>query len=318
MNKIEHVNAKTLDEAVSALGPGTAVSAGGTDLFGHLKAMSLPDPPGKLVNIKTIPGLDYIREEGGMLKIGALTKLTDILESDIVQSKYSSLAEAAHKAGTPALRNMGTIAGNLCQEVRCWYYRAEHNSFFCYRKGGPLCYLVPGNNLRHGAIIGGQVCFATIPSDTAIPLAALDATIVTTKRSIPIGDFFIVLGNVLDDDEIVTEIQVPEPNAATKQVFSKWRLRKSLDFAEASVAIAVTIEGGSVTDARIVLGGIAPVPWRSTEAEDVIKGGAITEATAEAAAAEVVKNAQPLQNSGYNNRYKVQIAKTIVKRALLS
>jgi xanthine dehydrogenase YagS FAD-binding subunit len=317
MNEIEHVNATTIEEAVSALGPGTAIMAGGTDLYGHLKSLSLPDPPGTLVNIKNIPGLDYVREEGGMLKIGALTKLTDIVESDIVQSKYPSLAEAAHKAGTPALRNMGTIAGNLCQEVRCWYYRAEHNSFNCYRKGGPLCYLVPGNNSRHGAIIGGQVCFATCPSDTAIPLTALDATIVTTKRSIPIGDFFIVLGNVLDDDEIVTEIQVPEPTA-TKQVFTKWRLRKALDFAEASVAIAVTIEGGSVTDARIVLGGIAPVPWRSTEAEDVIKGGAITEATAEAAAAEVVKDAQPLQNSGYNNAYKVQIAKTIVKRALLA
>jgi xanthine dehydrogenase YagS FAD-binding subunit len=296
------------------MGPGSAVNAGGTDLFAGLKGMVLPEPPTTVVNLKTIPDMDYIREEGGMLRIGALATLTNILESSIVQSKYQGLAEAAHQAATPALRNMGTIGGNLCQEVRCWYYRAEHNAFFCFRKGGPLCFLVPGNNERHSAILGGQVCFASFPSETAIPLTALDATIVTTKRNIPISEFFVVLGNVLDDDEIVTEIQVPEPDAATKQIFIKMRRRKALDWAISSVATAITVTGGSVTDARIVMGGIAPVPWRSTDAEDAIKGGPITEATATAAGDAAVDGALPLSG----NLYKVHITKTLVKRAVLA
>ena len=314
MNKITNINATTIEEAVSAMGAGSAVFAGGTDIFGWLKGMVYPEPPDTLVNIKTISGMDYIKEEGGMLKIGALATLTEINESSIVQSKYSSLAEAARKAATPALRNMGTIGGNLCQKVRCWYYRCEHNGFFCFRKGGSLCYMVGGNNERHSAIMGGQVCFAVTPSDTAIPLTALDATVVTTKRSIPIGDFFVVLGNVLDADEIVTEIQVPEPDAATKQVFLKFRQRKAIDWALSSVATAITITGGTVSAARIVLGGVSPVPRRATGAEDAIMGQAITESVAGAAGDAAVSGAVPLTG----NRYKIQITKTLVKRALLS
>jgi len=314
MQKITHVNATSIEGAVSALGSGAAVIAGGTDLYGSLKAMTFPDPPTKLVNIKTIPDMDYIREEGGVLKIGALAKLTDIYKSSVVQSKYSSLAEAAHKVGTPQLRNMGTIGGNLCQNVRCWYYRAEHNDFFCLRKGGPICYLAIGNNERHSAILGASGCFAVCPSDVAIPLTALNATLVTTQRSISIADFYEVLDNVLEPDEIITEVQVPEPAAGTQQVFVKWAWRKAIDFAEASVATAITVSGGNVTDARIVLGGVSPVPYRATAAEDAIKGKAITESLAETAGAEAVKDAIALSH----NKYKIQIAKTIVKRALLS
>lgn len=313
MNKITHVNATTIEEAVSALGDNAAIMAGGTDLFGSLKAMIFANPPETVVNIKNIPDLNYIREEDGMLKIGALTTLTDIREDEHVAEHYAGLAQAMLVAGTPALRNMGTIAGNLCQEVRCWYYRAEHNAFLCYRKGGALCFLVPGNSERHSAILGGQVCFAVIPSDASIPLTALGATIVTTKRSIAIEDFFVVLGNILDADEIVTEIQVPEPSADTRQSFIKFRRRKSLDWAIASVATALTVEGGNVTDAKIVLGGVAPIPWRATDSEDALTGGAITEATAEAAAAEAVNGALPLEH----NRYKMQIAKALVKKAIL-
>ena len=308
MNKIKHVSAKTLDEAVAAMGPTANVIAGGTDLFGTLKAMCLPKPPDTVVDLKTITGLDYIKEEGGVLKIGALAKLADIADSAVVKGKWPMLAESALRVASPQIRNMGTIGGNLCQRVRCWYYRGEHNVFNCFRKGGDTCFGVAGDN-RYLAIVGGQLCFAVCPSDTAIALSALDATLVTTQRSIAIKDFFIVLGNSLKDNEIVKEIQVPTPAAGTKQAFIKFAERKSIDFATASCAVAI-----SATDARIVLGGVAPIPYRATTAEDLVKGKAIDTASAEAAGAEAVKRAIPQSK----NRYKVQIAKTMVKRALLA
>lgn len=172
---------------------------------------------------------------------------------------------------------------------------------------------VPGDN-RYNAILGGEVCFAVCPSDTAIPLTALNATIVTSERSIPVDDFFKVLGNALGQGEIVTEIQVPKPQAGTKQVFLKFRIRKAIDFALSSVATAITIEGGTVADARIVLGGVAPVPYRATDAEDVLKGNAITESLAESAAAAAVQNAFALTNNGYL----IPTTKALVKRAILA
>lgn len=307
MNKISVINATSLDEATAALGSNAAVLAGGTDILNALKAFIYNDPPDTLVNIKTISGLDYIEESGGMLKIGANTKLADIAESSVVSGKWSSLAQAALSVGCPQLRHMGTIAGNLAQDCRCWYYRAEQKGFNCFRKGGTLCFLTAGNNDKHSAIFGGQVCFTNSVSDTANPLVALDATVVTTKRDIPAGDFFVVLGNVLDDDEIITEIQVPTPASDTKQVFLKWAERKAIDFAEVSVATAI-----SSSDAKIVLGGVAPIPWRATGAEAALPD---VDAAAEAS----VDGAFPLPANGTGNQgnaYKIQLTKAMVKRAL--
>ena len=313
MNKIKHINANTIEAAVAALGPTANVIAGGTDLYGTLKSMCLPKPPETIINIKTIPGLDYIKEEGGVLKIGTLAKLADIAESSVVQSKWSSLAESAHKVASPAIRNMGTIGGNVCQMSRCWYFRAEHNAFSCLRKGGDTCFGIAGDN-RYLAIIGGQLCFHVCPSDTAIALAALNATAVTTQRSIPMREFYIVLGNVLKDNEIIKEFQVPSPAAGTKQVFLKYAARKAIDFASSSVAAVVTSASGSVTNASIVLGGIAPLPYRATTAEDLLKGKPINADNATAVAEEAMKRAKA--QSG--NRYLIQITKTLIKRAILA
>ena len=142
MKRFTHINAKTIDEAVSALKDSQAVMiAGGTDLVGTLKGRILPEYPQTLVNLKTIPGLEYIREENGSLKIGALTRLKDIAENAVIKSKYRALAEAAGKAASPSLRNMGTLGGNLCQLNRCWYFRSSHNYFNCLRERRPqvLC-----------------------------------------------------------------------------------------------------------------------------------------------------------------------------------
>jgi len=316
LKNFEHYNAGTVDEAVSLLGKygeKAKIIAGGTDLVTVMKDEILPEYPEALVNIKTIPELDYIKEEAGVLKIGALALLVDIADNTTVKTKYAALAQAADAVGTPELRNMSTIGGNLCQDVRCWYYRTLNNYFNCFRKGGALCSAVPGDN-RYNAILGGAACFAVCPSDTAIALGALDATIVTNKRNIPIDDFYRVLGNALEGDEIVTEVQVPEPKSGTKQVFLKFRIRKTIDFAISSVATAITVEGGMVADARIVLGAVAPMPYRASDAEDALKGNAISESVAETAGDAAVKDAMPLSK----NAYIIQITKTLVKRAILA
>ena len=318
MKAFTHVNATTVAEAAAALGPKAAVVAGNTDLLNMCKAMASPNPPEKLVNLKSIPGLSYIKEEGGMLKIGALTTLTEIADNSIVQTKYTALAQAARKVGTPQLRNQGTIAGNICQKCRCWYFRNEHNAFPCLRKAtGGLCYALTGDNRYHSIFgaVGG--CVAVCPSDTAPALMAFNASIVTNKKTWAVKDFFAVTGEkqvAIADDEIVTEIQLPAPAAGTKSAYQKFALRKSIDFP--IVGAAVVIGGGN---ASICLTGVHNLPRRVTAAEDSIKGKPINVANAEAAGAAAATGTTALAaTQGPGNKYMIQITKVTVKRAILA
>jgi len=324
ISKFTHVNAKTVDEAVSALGAeGAWACAGGTDLFTTMRFYILPDDmyPKTVVNLKTItPSLDYIKEEGGMLKIGALTRLEDIAKSSVVHDKWTALAEAAHRTASPHLREMGTIGGNICQLNRCWYFRKRENTFDCIRKGGGMCYATAGDNRYHSIFSGVLGCMAVNPSDTAPALVALDAKIVTSAgRTINAEDFWelkIPKSTVLDDDEIVTEIQVPAFSG--KSAFLKYSIRTSIDFPIVNCAAA--INGGS---ARICLNAVFNNPYRATEAEEAIAGQTITEESAEAAGAAAVSDAMSLPASGTGagrnpgNKWKIQVAKTLVKRAIL-
>ncbi len=317
--KFEHINAKTVDEAVSALAAGNAIAiAGGTDLLGTMRFKILRNYPETVVNLKTIPGLDYIKEEGGILKIGALTTLEDIAFDPTVKSKYAALAEAAHRTASPHIREMGTIGGNICQLNRCWYFRKPNNRFDCVRKGGGMCYATAGDN-RYHSIFGGVVaCMAVNPSDTAPALVALDAKIVTSAgRTINAEDFWAadkgVKSTVLDDDEIVTEIQVPEFSG--KSAFVKFAIRKSIDFPIVNCAAA--INGGA---ARICLNAVFNNPYRATKAEESIAGKTIDEANAEVAGEEAVKGnmALPAIGTAPGNKWKIQIAKAMVKKAILA
>lgn len=321
--KFEHVDAKTVGEAVSLLNKSAGKAqllAGGTDLLGVLKDSILPTSPDVVINLKTIKGLTYIKRAEGELRIGALTKLVDIAESSVVKGQWGALAEAAEAVATPNIRNMATLAGNLCQDVRCWYYRYPHHvgsRILCYRKGGSQCFAVTGDN-RYHAILGGKVCFAVNPSDTAVALTALDATIKVAgakgEKTIPISKFYTPLGTVLKTDEIVTEIQVPTPLQATKQTFLKSSVRKTIDFALVSVASAITVKAGVCEDVRIALGGVAPTPVRANKAEAAVKGKHLDATVAEAAGNSAVTGAMPLPL----NNYKVEMAKSLVKNALLS
>jgi xanthine dehydrogenase YagS FAD-binding subunit len=322
MKTFAHFNALTVEEAVSILkryGSKASLVAGGTDIVGKMKDQILPTYPEALVNLKTIPDMDTIREEGGLLKVGAMAILEDIAHHAGIRERYTALAEAAGRCASPHLREMGTLGGNICQDIRCWYYRHPDNRFSCLRKRGSRCYALEGDN-RYHSIFGGSVeegCVAVHPSDTAPALIALDASIRTSKRTVKAEDFFQVgvsKTTVLDDDEIVAEIQVPAPPKDARSAFLKFALRKSIDFPIVNCAVMVVSSKGKVEKARICLNAVYVTPYRARKAEEAVIGKALNEANAEAAGEAAIEGAKPLKD----NAYMVQIAKTIVKRAVLA
>jgi xanthine dehydrogenase YagS FAD-binding subunit len=322
MRDFAHYDVRSVSEAVNLLAKhkGRAkLNAGGTDLLSILKDDILPEYPESIINIKTIHGLDYIKEDEGVLRIGSLARLSDVEKSPLVTEMFPLLADAAHSVASPQIRKMATLGGNLCQDVRCWYYRYPRGiggPVQCARKGKGPCLAIKGDN-RYHAIMDGKKCFAVCPSDTAVALAALDARIVIAgagrQRTITIADFFNPMGNGLGTDEMVREVEIPVPMVKGHQAFLKFTLRKTIDFAVVSVATVITLQGKVCADARIVLGAVAPRPVRAEEAEKALIGQTInTGVTAQAAEAALAK-ARPLSR----NAYKVEIAKTLVKRAIL-
>jgi len=333
----EHINAKTIKEAVAALTKDKAMAcAGGTDLLTTLRFEILPDDlyPQTVVNLKTIsPSLDYIKEEDGILKIGALTRLEDIAQSSVIQSKWTALSQAASRVGSHHIREIGTIGGNICQYVRCWYFRAADNRFYCNRKGGNGCFAFRGDNRFHSIFGALGRCLAVNPSDIAPALVVLNATIVTYNRKIVAENFWSVEkpgSTVLSSGTpgkstgvIVTEIQVPAPAIGTKSAFIKYAYRKSIDFPIVNCAAAI-----SSSDAKICLNAVYNIPYRAVLAEDVIRGHTINESLAEAAGEAVITGpdivvlpgtgTHPGNNSNPGNAWKIQVAKTLVKRTILA
>ncbi len=312
MRPFNHTNATSIAEIKTALADGkTTLIAGGTDLVGTLKDNILRDYPLTVINLKSVPGLDYIKEEGGVLKIGAATHLGDIAADATIQKKYTALAQAASRVASPHIRDMGTIGGNIAQLHRCWYFRKPENRFDCKRKGGKTCFAMTGDNRYHSIFGAMGGCIAVHPSDTAPALIALNAKIVTDRRTIEAENFFDVKqpkNTVLEQDEIITEIQIPAPPKDAKSAFIKFALRKSIDFPIVNCAVMTG------KNPRICLNAVAPKPYRATKAEEAIKGKKINEANAAAAGEAAVADARPFNAT----KYKVQIAKTLVKRALLA
>jgi xanthine dehydrogenase YagS FAD-binding subunit len=322
MRPFKHYNAGTIKEACKLLAKydGRAVlNAGGTDLLSTLKEENLFEYPEALINLKTIAGLEDIIESRGTLRIGALAKLSSLVTSPLLNERYPALAEAAHTVATPQIRNAATIGGNLCQDVRCWYYRYPRHiggPILCARKGKGPCLAVKGDN-RYHALMGGKKCFAVCPSDTAVALAALDGQIriagLEGQRKLAVTDFYTSMGNGLKRGEMVTGVEVPSVADGSRQSFLKFTLRKPVDFAIVSVAAVITVQDGVCTDARIALGAVAPGPVRASGAEEVLLGRPLDEKTAAAAGEAALAGAKPLSM----NAYKIEIAKTLVKRAVL-
>ena len=321
MDNFSYSRPATLKEATAQLGKEhgkIALLAGGTDLLGSLKDHL--EAPERLVNIRNLKELQGIRAGRGGLTIGAATLLADIAENAMIQQQTPLLAMAAGKVGTPQIRNMGTIGGNLCQRPRCWYYR---NNYPCFKHGGETCFSAAGENDYH-AILEGGPSFIVHPSDTAPALVALGATARIVggagERTVAFDKFFVTpkqdvrRENVLQANEVLADITVPIAPAGSKAIYVKEMVREVWDFALCSVAAMVTVQNGVVQDARIVLGGVAPIPYRALKAEAALKGKPLDEASCAAAGLAAVDGARPLAK----NAYKVPLTQAVVKRALLS
>ncbi len=327
MKAFEWVSASTVEEAVSQLQTKKPVQnrdeapqplAGGQDLLTAMKDYVVR--PSRVVNLKSIPGLDRLQVDAAGLRIGALVTLAQLEQHPEIKKRFPGLAEAASSVATPQIRNLGTVGGNLCQRPRCWYFRLEN--VVCLRKGGDECYAESGEN-KYNAILGGGPSFIVHPSDLAPMLVALGATVSTASpkggRNLPLEKFFILPSeeptreNVLEPAEIITEIQVPASAIAARSTYLKFKERDSLDFALSAVAAALELDGsGAVRQARLVLGGVAPAPWRVPRAEEFLVGKRLDAATLAEAARLALRGASPLSK----NAYKVPLTQTLVRRAL--
>ena len=258
---------------------------------------------------------------GGGLKIGAAMKVADLAEHAEVAKLYPAIALAAIEVGTPQIRNQGTVGGNLNQRPRCWYFRNEE--FVCFKKGGNQCFSPAGENQFH-AIFGGGPSFIVHPSSLAVPSVAYGATFRLAgpkgERMVPAADYFtmptlqnVKTENVLAPNELLTHVILPAPGAV-KSGHYEVRYKASHDWPIAFATVVVAMNGDTVRSARVVMGAVAPIPWRSQAAEAALVGKPLNEQTAAAAADAAVRDARPLSQNGY----KVQVAKTAVKRAILN
>ncbi|MDE0089226.1 MAG: xanthine dehydrogenase family protein subunit M [Candidatus Poribacteria bacterium] len=322
MDKFSYVNATSLKQVTSLLSDSgwgeVMMIAGGTDLLSELKEYI--ETPKTLINLKTLPGMDSITADASGLKIGALATVADIAMHPTIQHHYTVLAQAAASVATPQIRNVGTLGGNLCQRPRCWYYRDE--TVNCLKKGGDICYAIDGLSKYH-AIFGGDPVYIVHPSDIAPALIALNASLKIAgpegEKTLKVEEFFTLPAanpfreNVLEPNEIVVEVQVPQPKPDTKSFYLKAREKGAPDFALASVAGVFEMMGKTCQAANVVLGGVAPAPWRSAEAETALTGKMINEAVSMNAGAEAVKDAEPMND----NAYKVTLTQNLISRTAM-
>ncbi|MBT3427464.1 MAG: xanthine dehydrogenase family protein subunit M [Gammaproteobacteria bacterium] len=300
------------------LGKDAWLMAGGNDSLDWFK--DRVKNPVALIDLLAIDSLKGIRETAEGIEIGATTTLTEIANSDLVKSRYNLLAEAASHVASPQIRNVSTIGGNLCQDARCWYYRAGLD---CYRAGGKKCYAdTPEGMNREHCLFAADRCVAVSPSDTAPALVALDATCLIHgpegQRSVKAEDFFIGPAvdiermTVLEENEILTAIQIPDRWAGANFYFEKVADRNTWDFALVNVACAMRLNNGTIEDVRIACSGVECVPKRLTVVESVVKGSPVDDEIAALAGKSAIRGATPLNY----NHFKIPLLENLVKRAI--
>ena len=322
MKAFTNANPRDLEHALTIVrqaqqsGRTVSIAGGGSDLLGLMKERLVT--PDVLVNLKTIKGLDQVKPQNGPLVIGGLITLDALANHALVRRQYPVLAEAAESVGTPQIRNVGTLAGNVCQRPWCWYYRT---GFACLKNGGTTCYSISGENEFH-AIFGGGPSYIVHPSDTAPALVALEATFriagPSGERTVAAADFFTLPAvdaareNVLKDGEVLAEIALPRRGAGVRSTYHKVLDREAWTHAVVSAAVVLDMDKDVCRSARIVLGGVAPIPWRLPEVEKLLAGKRVTPALAAEAGAAAVAGARPLAKNGY----KVPMTQAMVRRTI--
>jgi xanthine dehydrogenase YagS FAD-binding subunit len=314
-----YVNAANEKEAIAALGTERGrflPLAGGMDLLALMK--DYVAQPDRLVNVKNLDRRIQKSADGG-LRIGAAVTLTELAAHAEAARLYPALVQAAAEVGTPQIRNVGTVGGNLNQRPRCWYYRNEE--FNCLKKGGSRCFAVDGENEYH-AIFGDGPCHIIHPSSLAVPAIALEARFRVVgpagEREVAAADYFVmpdrnIFGEtVLAPNELLTHVTLPPPRGARSATYEV-RFKQSHDWPLASASVALAVSGQTIKAARVVMGAVAPVPWRSAAAEAALAGKPLTEESAAAAADAAITGAKPMSG----NAYKIRIAHTAVKRAIM-
>ena len=313
------IRAKSLSEAVrEAAKPDSEVKAGGVDLLDRMKEGM--DSPARVVSIAHLPGMDAI-EAGPPAKIGALATLARISAHADLRRLYPALADAAEGAATPQIRNMATLGGNICQRPRCWYYRgAEFDD--CRKKGGATCYAQDGQNRFHAIFDSDLPCCCIHPSATAVALLAYGARLQVVspggRRAIALDNFFVrptedaLRENVLAHGDLIESVTIPAPAAGARSVYKKLKEKETFDWPLVEACVNLTVAGGAVREARVVLGSVAPTPHRSAAAEAVLRGAPASPGLATRAAEAAVASARPLAQ----NAYKVRLARVLLERAL--
>lgn len=308
--------AATLARQAQSDGKRAAFAGGGSDLLGLVKDQVVQ--PDVIVHLATIKGGDRVASSAAGLTVGGLITLDSLVRHERVRRDYAVLAEAAATVATPQIRNVGTLAGNVCQRPWCWYYR---NGFPCYKAGGNQCFSFAGENQFH-AIFGGGPSYIVHPSDTAPALVALGATFTVSgpsgDRRVPAGEFFSLprqnaaKENVLANDELLSAVQLPAPRPGTRSTYKKVMDRETWTHAIVSAAVVLEMDRDVCRAARVVLGGVAPIPWRLPEVEKILAGQRITEALAAKAGEAAVAGARPLSQ----NAYKIPLTRNLVRRTI--
>jgi len=314
LNSFDYLVAEQFDAALAEYGEGkVALKAGGIDLLDLVKEGV--EKPETILSIHGLDEFRYIREEDDGVHIGCLTTLADIGRNEVLKTNYAVLHHAAAEAATPQIRERATVGGNLCQRPRCWYFRQRE--FHCLKKGGATCFAVEGEN-RYHAIFGGGPSYIVHPSNVAPALVALDGTIVIRSaegepKQVKAAEFFLLpeqslmKENILNPGEVITEVIVPKAPAQSATI--ELREKQSFDW-PITMACVARMEGGW----RVCLGAVAPIPWLSEPAMEVLGSKDITPELAAAAGEAAVEDADPMTD----NEYKVQLVKVATKRALLT
>ena len=322
MREFKIAQPRTADELAALLAETQepiAMMAGGTDLIDELK--SGVATAGLVVDLQKIAGLGGIVPEKDGRRIGAMTKVVELAEDAAVARDYPSLRQAALSLATPQLRNVGTVGGNLCQRPRCWYYRDPQ--VVCRKKGGYNCFAFQGRNKYH-AIFGGGSCFIVYPSDLAPALVSLGAKatigsvkgdkVVSLEQFYALPEIDVRRENILDKGQFLKSVWVPAPKPGQKAAYVKLKERGTWDFALVSAAVSGVVKDGVIAEISVVMGGVAPIPWRLRKAEDALRGKPATEASVRQAIGEALKDASPLRENGF----KADLVFAALKEAVLA